>query len=238
MLSPNFNERPDGVEIDTVVIHYTGMESFDKAFSRLCDKEAEVSAHYIIKEDGEIINLVHEGKRAWHAGVSSWRGRDNVNDYSIGIELVNKGHEFGYEAFPSRQMDSLLRLLEELMEKHPIQLRNIVGHSDIAPTRKEDPGELFNWELLVSYNLSVWPDLPQDIGSEALISPGDSGESVKDLQKRLSEFGYQINIDGEYGVETCYVVIAFCRRFAPTNISDVWHEQAEITLNSLLQSFI
>jgi len=238
MLSPNFNDRPDGIDIDTVVIHYTGMKSFDEAFDRLCDKKSEVSAHYLIKEDGEIINLVYDEYRAWHAGVSSWRGSDNVNDYSVGIELVNKGHEFGYEPFPERQMDSLLRLLQELLEKYPIEIRNIVGHSDIAPTRKEDPGELFNWELLASYNFAIWPDLPNDIANKILLSPGDKGEDVKKLQQKLSDFGYKITVDGDYGIETCYVVVAFCRRFTPTNIGDKWHQHADMSLESLLNSFL
>lgn len=234
MLSQNFNNRPTGTEINTVVIHYTGMKSFDEALDRLCNKDSNVSTHYIIKKDGEIISLVDDKFRAWHAGVSSWRGRDNVNDYSIGIELVNKGHEFGYEEFPERQMDSLLRLFEILMEKYPIEQRNIIGHSDIAPTRKEDPGELFNWELLASYNFGLWPDMPKNVDDKDLLFPGDKGKNIRDLQQRLSDLGYKIEVDGDYEIETCYVVVAFCRRFTPTKIGDVWHNKADIALDNLL----
>ncbi len=236
--SSNFNDRPEGTEIDTIVIHYTGMKSGVEAYERLCQAESEVSAHYIILEDGEIIPLVSEQKRAWHAGVSGWRGRENINDCSIGIELVNPGHEFGYQPFPEQQMESLIRLVEEICYRHPIALRNIVGHSDVAPSRKEDPGELFNWELLASYNLAMWPDMPADVTQNDLVKPGESGDVVKDLQARLSDFGYRLKVDGDYGLQTCYTVVAFQRRFTPTKIGDVWHEEADVALNQLLQQYV
>jgi len=146
--SPNFNDRPDGVEVDTVVIHYTGMKTAEEALACMCDPEAEVSAHYMIYEDGDVVQLVAEDKRAWHAGVSFWDGRENVNDFSIGIELVNKGHEFGYHEFPNEQMEALIELLRGIKSRHRIKKGNIIGHSDVAPERKQDPGELFDWGML------------------------------------------------------------------------------------------
>jgi len=131
-----------------LVLHYTGMQSAKEALDRLCDPSAKVSAHYLIDEDGSLYQLVHEEKRAWHAGVARWRGADNVNDRSIGIELVNPGHEFGYRDFPTKQIHCLIDLCRDLMARHPIPARNVVGHSDVAPTRKTDPGERFPWPLL------------------------------------------------------------------------------------------
>ena len=233
-VSPNMNDRPDGVEIDTVVLHYTGMKTVDEALVRLCDPESQVSAHYLIQESGEIIPLVPEEKRAWHAGESAWRGRQNVNDFSIGIELVNPGHEYGYRPFSEAQMDSLIRLLEELFYRHPIEVRNVVGHSDIAPMRKEDPGELFNWELLASYNLAIWPDMPRECQQEDILKPGASGDDVKNLQRNLKKIGYNIEITSEFDLQTCYVVIAFQRHFTPTKIGDIWHQEAQTALEQLL----
>ena len=146
--SPNYEDRAPGTDIDMLVLHYTGMQSAKEALDRLCDPSAKVSAHYLIDEDGSLYQLVHEEKRAWHAGVARWRGADNVNDRSIGIELVNPGHEFGYRDFPTKQIHCLIDLCRDLMARHPIPARNVVGHSDVAPTRKTDPGERFPWPLL------------------------------------------------------------------------------------------
>jgi len=136
--SPNFNERQ--LPISMVVLHYTGMRTAGEALARLCDVSSQVSAHYMIDEDGTVINLVPEEKRAWHAGRSYWRGITDVNSASIGIELVNPGHEFGYRPFPEPQMDALLPLLADMMDRHDIPRANVVGHSDVAPARKVDPG--------------------------------------------------------------------------------------------------
>ena len=151
--SPNWNERK--LPVSMVVLHYTGMESAEAALERLCDESAEVSAHYLIEEDGKVHRLVREDRRAWHAGRSSWRGITDVNSASIGIELVNPGHEFGYRPFPDAQMAALLPLLADMVLRHDIPRANVVGHSDVAPARKEDPGELFDWELLAAHRLAL-----------------------------------------------------------------------------------
>lgn len=238
LLSPNFNSRPEGIKIDTLVIHYTGMKTGEEALKRLCDENSEVSAHYMIEEDGEIIPIVAESDRAWHAGASSWRGQENVNDFSIGIELVNPGHEFGYKAFPDRQIDSLMRLCQELFERHPIENRNVVGHSDIAPKRKQDPGELFDWEALAIEGIGAWPDMPKDISSNLSLKAGDEGDAVRDLQRRLAFFGYEINTDGSFGIETSYVVKAFQRHFVPEKIDGVFNGKADTALNQLLEQLL
>jgi len=156
--SPNFDERGDGVRVDMLVFHYTGMESGEAALARLCDETAEVSAHYLIDEDGSICQMVEERHRAWHAGVAYWRGETKINACSVGIELVNPGHEFGYRAFTNAQMDAAIILAKEILSRHPIPARNVVGHSDVAPTRKTDPGEFFDWQRLANLGIGLWPE--------------------------------------------------------------------------------
>ncbi len=154
-LSPNCEPRPTGVTIDTLVLHYTGMETADAARARLLDPAAKVSAHYLIDEDGTVELLVPEEMRAWHAGVSSWRGETNLNDRAIGIELVNPGHEFGYRDFPAKQIAALEDLARGILARHPIPPRNVLAHSDVAPTRKQDPGERFPWDKLAKRGIGL-----------------------------------------------------------------------------------
>ncbi|WP_374531187.1 N-acetylmuramoyl-L-alanine amidase [Novosphingobium sp.] len=151
--SPNWNQRK--LPISMVVLHYTGMESAEAALAQLCDPAKEVSAHYMIEEDGTVHRLVREDRRAWHAGKSYWRGITDVNSASIGIELVNPGHEFDYVPFPDAQMEALLPLLSDIVQRYDIPRANVVGHSDIAPARKTDPGELFDWDLLAAHRLTL-----------------------------------------------------------------------------------
>jgi N-acetylmuramoyl-L-alanine amidase len=156
--SPNTEPRPNGTVIDTLILHYTGMQSGAEAIARLRDPAAIVSAHYVVEEDGSIFRLVPEVLKARHAGVSHWRGRSALNASSIGIEIVNPGHEWGYRHFPAMQMAALADLCLEIMARHPIPARNVVGHSDVAPDRKQDPGELFDWEGLAANGIGFWPE--------------------------------------------------------------------------------
>ncbi|MGY8992341.1 MAG: N-acetylmuramoyl-L-alanine amidase, partial [Rhodospirillales bacterium] len=156
--SPNFDDRPAGLPVDMLVLHYTGMKSASDALDRLCDPAAKVSAHYLVNMNGSVSALVDEEKRAWHAGVSFWRGHTDVNARSIGIELVNPGHEFGYVPFPEKQMAALIKLAKDILKRHAIEARNVVGHSDIAPRRKMDPGELFDWPRLAAAGIGLWFD--------------------------------------------------------------------------------
>ncbi len=155
--SPNHDARPDGQAVDILLLHYTGMKSAEAALARLCDPAAKVSAHYVIDEDGTLTRLVDEARRAWHAGVSSWAGDSGVNARSIGIELVNPGHEFGYRPFPAPQMAALTALARDILARHAIPPQRVLGHSDVAPTRKQDPGELFDWEALAAAGIGLWP---------------------------------------------------------------------------------
>ena len=154
--SPNFNERK--LPLDMLVLHYTGMENGDVAIERLRDEKAQVSAHYVVDEDGHITQLVEEDMRAWHAGVSYWRGETDINSRSIGVEIVNGGHDFGLPAFPDRQIESVIALSKDIVTRHSLAAQNIVGHSDIAPGRKLDPGERFPWERLAKNGIGVWPE--------------------------------------------------------------------------------
>jgi N-acetylmuramoyl-L-alanine amidase len=155
--SPNHDDRPAGTPVDTLILHYTGMKTGAAAIARLRDPAAKVSAHYVVEEDGQVFRLVPEHRRAWHAGVSHWRGATGLNGSSIGIEIVNPGHEHGYRPFPALQMAAVCDLCLGILARHPIPARNVVAHSDVAPDRKEDPGELFDWEGLAANGVGVWP---------------------------------------------------------------------------------
>jgi N-acetylmuramoyl-L-alanine amidase len=202
--SPNFGPRR-GAGVDMLVLHYTGMCSAGEALARLCDPAAAVSAHYLVDEDGSVHALVDEAERAWHAGVGSWRGRGDVNSRSVGIELVNPGHEFGYRAFPTAQIDALMELGGGILARHPIPARNVVGHSDVAPARKEDPGELFPWPLLAEGGLGLWPfagderEAAPPAGQAAALLAG-YGYDVGDLAKTVAAFQRHFRPDGIDGI--------------------------------------
>ncbi|MGB0694541.1 MAG: N-acetylmuramoyl-L-alanine amidase [Rhodospirillaceae bacterium] len=203
MVSPNHDARPSGQAITTLVLHYTGMQSGVAALERLCDPKAEVSAHWLVEEDGRRLALVPEDRRAWHAGLSSWRGQTGLNACSIGIEIVNPGHEFGYHPFPAAQMEAVVSLCQEILRRHPdIRPEGVVGHSDIAPTRKQDPGELFDWPLLAAHGVGLFPHPPHPD-----LPP------VPDPVEALAAIGYDVT-------EPDPAWNAFLRRFFPAAFGD------------------
>ena len=216
--SPNFEPRRVGLTVDMLVLHYTGMPSAEPALDRLCDPVAKVSAHYLIDEDGTIFRLVAESMRAWHAGVASWRGETDVNGRSIGIELVNPGHEFGYRPFPEAQMAALEELAGDILSRHPIPPRHVLGHSDVAPGRKTDPGELFDWPRLARAGIGLWPDDEGETGD-----PGDS-------EQLLVQFGYGI---GETVEMRTAAIEAFQRHFRPSRIDGVMDRETLGRLGAL-----
>lgn len=220
--SPNHDARPAGEAVDTLVLHYTGMVSAEAALQRLCDPEARVSAHWCVGEDGTLWRLVPEGRRAWHAGVSEWRGRRSVNDRSIGIELVNPGHEHGYRPFPPAQMEAVVVLARAIQARHLIDPRNVVAHSDVAPARRQDPGELFDWAALARAGIGLWPgDAAAPAETGAALRQGVRGEAVRRLQRRLAAVGYGLAPDGDFGPATAAVVRAFQRHFRQTCVDGV-----------------
>jgi len=189
--SPNHEPRADGLAVDMLVVHYTGMTSAEAALERLCDPAAKVSAHFLIDEDGAVHRLVAEDRRAWHAGVSAWRGETDVNRRSIGIELVNPGHEYGYRPFPQAQMGAFRALAAEILSRHPIPARNVVGHSDVAPARKSDPGEFFDWRGLAADGIGLWPeeaDMLELDASHLSALLADIGYDTQDLVATVRAF--------------------------------------------------
>lgn len=168
--SPNQDDRPAGATIDMLVLHYTGMRTAEAALDRLCDPAARVSSHYVVEEDGTVWRLVAEDCRAFHAGVAHWRGRSGLNATSIGIEIVNPGHAWGYRAFPALQMAAVCDLCLAILARHRIEARNVVAHSDIAPDRKQDPGELFDWQGLAENGVGLWPAADPDPPPESEVS--------------------------------------------------------------------
>ena len=214
--SPNFNAR--ALPVSMIVLHYTGMPDAEGAIARLRSPEAGVSAHYVVKEDGEVLRLVDEEQRAWHAGKSYWRGITDVNSASVGIEIVNPGHEFGYRPFPDEQIAALIPLVADIKARHGIGRGNVVGHSDIAPARKEDPGELFPWAALAKRRLAL-PSPTRD-----LMDPywTDAGFTLA-----LERFGYDVS-------DALKATIAFQRRFRPERIDGIVDGECRAKLLALL----
>jgi len=220
--SPNFDHRPAGAAgddgaVDMLVLHYTGMKDAQAALARLCDPVAKVSAHYVIDEEGTVFALVDESRRAWHAGAASWRGQGDVNGRSLGIELVNPGHEFGYRDFAEAQMAVLEDLARDILARHAIAPRNVVGHSDVAPRRKRDPGELFDWARLAAEGIGLWPTASEPrVAEEGEVSAllADFGYETDGLEETLRAFQRhfrQSRVDGAADAETVGVLDAVLR---------------------------
>ncbi|NKB20192.1 MAG: N-acetylmuramoyl-L-alanine amidase [Alphaproteobacteria bacterium] len=205
--SQNFGDRGQGSSIDKLILHYTGMKSGEDSLARMCGSTSEVSAHYFVDEDGTITQLVDEDKRAWHAGVSYWAGETDINGSSIGIELQNPGHEWGYRDFPEEQIEALAELAADILIRHAIPAKNVLGHSDVAPERKQDPGELFPWQRLATRNIGYWPSANLEE------NPGPAFDTPnEELRGLLSKRGYNPE------TSLVDVVTAFQRRYRPANI--------------------
>jgi N-acetylmuramoyl-L-alanine amidase len=215
-ISPNQGARPAGATIDMLVLHYTGMDSAVIALDRLCDPAFQVSAHYVIEEDGALWRLVAEDRRAWHAGASSWAGETDINSRSIGIELVNPGHGPDYRPFPEAQMAVLETLCRDILTRYPIPAHRIVAHSDIAPVRKIDPGELFDWQRLAAAGIGLWPE-----SIETALSPD------VDFDALMRRFGYADS--------SAQSVIAFQRRFRPAAMTGIADPETQARLAALVK---
>lgn len=223
MLSPNFNERK--LPISILVLHYTGMDSGAAARERLCDPEAEVSAHWLVHEDGTVESLVSEDKRAWHAGVGNWNGITDINSASIGIEIVNGGHNVPLPdgtlpPYPDVQILSVIKLAKEIIARHEIKAENIIGHSDLAPDRKEDPGEHFPWTGLAAAGVGYWPGDPSG-DQRILFEPGDRDRGISIIQRGLADLGYGASVTGILDKSTQAVIRAVQRRYRPSKIDGV-----------------
>lgn len=235
--SPNHDARDPRLPVSMLILHYTGMESAAAALARLRDPAAKVSAHYMIDEDGRVFQLVPEERRAWHAGVSFWAGMRDINAISIGIELVNPGHSHPgyagrYRPFPEAQMMALERLAAEILRRHPIPRHRVLGHSDVAPARKCDPGELFDWERLARRRIGIMPRAAGAAGPT--LQPGHAGAAVRALQRDLARFGYEMAETGIYDAQTVEVVTAFQRYFRHSRVDGVADPGARAALLDVL----
>lgn len=233
--SPNFEPRAGGRAPDMIVLHYTGMQTADGALARLCEeKEPRVSCHYLVHEDGAIVQLVPENMRAWHAGISSWEGGTDINSRSIGIEIVNPGHDFGYPDFPAVQIQALIALCKDIVARHRIRADRVLAHSDVAPGRKIDPGEKFPWRTLHEAGVGHFVEAPDARG--AVLAAGDCGASVSAMQAMLSDYGYGLSVTGNYDAGTRDTVAAFQRHFRPSLVDGVYDSSTAQTLARLLAS--
>jgi N-acetylmuramoyl-L-alanine amidase len=214
--SPNHDERPADGPVDMLILHYTGMQSAQDAIDRLRDPVARVSSHYVVDEDGSVLRLVPEERRAWHAGVSYWCGRTELNARSIGIEIVNPGHEWGYREFPVLQTAVVCDLCLAILSRHAIPARNIVAHSDVAPDRKEDPGEKFDWRGLAENGVGLWPRDVPDLGTTGAVR--DAG-SLRDVRAALVDIGYRVAPEGALDPALSTVLRAFQRHWRPEAVN-------------------
>ena len=217
-----------------VLLHYTGMQTGEAALARLRDAEAKVSAHYLIEEDGRAFSLVDERRRAWHAGKSFWKGETDINAVSIGIEIVNPGHEWGYRAFPDAQITAVIDLLDEIRSRWTVPEVRILGHSDVAPDRKEDPGELFPWARLAAAGHGLWVEPPPSPG--APLAKGDNGTGVFALQAGFTRLGYDLPPTGDYDDNTTVVVTAFQRHWRPALVDGIADGETRARLVLLLRA--
>lgn len=249
--SHNFSSRKAEAKINSIVLHYTGMVSFEAALNRMKNPDYQVSSHYLVDINGDIHKLVEEKYKAWHAGTSWWRGRDNLNENSIGIEIVNKGHEYGYEKFPETQINSVIQLCKKILQDNSdIDIRNIVAHSDIAPDRKEDPGEFFPWEKLAKAGVGIYHTI--NYGNEfnyrePSFSENEEGKNIGEIQRKLAVIGYKIQKSTIFDEQTKKVITAFYRRFIPERIllnentrhpeNIKWDGLSDIVLNDLFQKY-
>jgi len=220
-----------------ILLHYTGMETAEAAVTRLRDPEAKVSAHYVVDEDGAILRLVDEARRAWHAGKSWWRGETDINAVSIGIEIVNPGHEFGYRLFPDAQVEAVIALIDDIRTRWSVEDARILGHSDVAPTRKQDPGELFPWKRLAEHRQGLWfePAAERIAALGPPLTVGDEGLGVHVLQAGLHRLGYEPLPDGKYTDVTRITVEAFQRHWRPARVDGIADGETRATLMGVLQ---
>jgi N-acetylmuramoyl-L-alanine amidase len=229
--SPNFDPRT--TPPDMIVLHYTGMPTGEGALERLRDPAAKVSAHYVVEEDGRIFRLVPEERRAWHAGVSFWKGVRDINTASVGIEIVNPGHEFGYRPFPDAQIASVIGLVGDIRTRWTVENDRIVGHSDVAPDRKDDPGELFPWKRLAEAGHGLWVEPPAAPG--APLSEGEESTGVFALQAGFTRLGYDCAPSGKFDAHTKAVVTAFQRHWRPMKVDGIADGETRARLIGLLR---
>ena len=235
LAAANFGERRDGRRPDMLLLHYTGMESAERALIWLTTEESQVSCHYLVDEAGEITQMVDEEARAWHAGRGAWRGETDINSCSIGIEIHNQGHNGIYTDFPEAQMAAVAALAGDIVTRHGIAGERVLAHSDVAPGRKQDPGEKFDWGRLHAAGIGHWV-APAAVGGGTFLQAGDEGDPVTALQSLFKVYGYGIEVTGSYDQLTQDVVEAFQRHFRPERVDGIADASTVTTLKALIDS--
>jgi N-acetylmuramoyl-L-alanine amidase len=233
--SPNHGARVGGGRPDMIVLHYTGMTHAQAALDLLCAPDSKLSAHYLIHRDGRIVQLVPEARRAWHAGVAAWEGETDVNSRSIGIEIVNPGHSYGYPDFSPAQIEAVTALCRDILARHPIRRERVVAHSDVAPSRKNDPGEKFPWARLHAAGVGHWVEPVAPAGRRGL-ALGDRGPAVAALKRALAACGYAVTPSDAFDAATRDVVLAFQRHFRPARPDGIADRSTIATLRRLLEA--
>ena len=232
--SPNHGERRSDSKPDMILLHYTGMANAEEAVAKLCTQGTEVSAHYVVMEDGYVIQCVAEARRAWHAGAAMWEGESDINSRSIGIEIANPGHDRGYPDFPRRQIAAVTALCRSIFTRHRIPAWRVLGHSDVAPTRKQDPGEKFPWRLLFDSGIGLWVNPAPITEGGTVFVLGESDTAIRETQELLGRYGYDIVVSGSYDLATRDVIAAFQRHFRPARVDGVADASTIATLKALL----
>jgi N-acetylmuramoyl-L-alanine amidase len=231
--SPNHGERRGHGRPNCLILHYTGMPTGEAALKALTDPASEVSAHYLVWEDGSIDQLVAESDRAWHAGKSVWKGESDLNSASIGIEIVNPGHEGGSPPFPLPQIEATIKLASDICARWTIAPERVLAHSDVAPARKRDPGEAFPWERLWRAGVGHWTE-PAPLKGPPLFAHAEEGPPVRAVQAMLALYGYGVEITGVYDLKTRQVVAAFQRHFRPGRVDGEADASTVTTLKALI----
>jgi N-acetylmuramoyl-L-alanine amidase len=233
--SPNHGERKAGVKPNMLVLHYTGMADAEGAVRHLCTPTSEVSAHYVVMEDGRIVQCVPESRRAWHAGQSYWEGETDINSCSIGIEIANPGHDHGYPDFPKRQIAAVTALCRSILTRYRIPAERVLGHSDVAPTRKKDPGEKFPWRTLQGSGIGLWVKPVPIVPNGTIYVLGEENPAIKEIQELLLRYGYAVTPNGYLDGNTRDAIAAFQRHFRPEKVDGVFDSSTLETLRSLMR---
>jgi N-acetylmuramoyl-L-alanine amidase len=232
--SPNHGERKLNAKPDMIVLHYTGMRDTEAALVKLCSAGSEVSTHYVVMEDGYIVQCVPEARRAWHAGAAVWEGESDINSCSIGIEIANPGHSHGYPDFPKRQIAAVTALCRSIFTRYRIPAWRVLGHSDVAPARKQDPGEKFPWRVLCDSGIGLWVRPAPIVPGGPVFVLGESDPAIADMQALLGQYGYNVPTAGDFDGATRDVIAAFQRHFRPAQVDGIADTSTIATIKAVL----
>jgi N-acetylmuramoyl-L-alanine amidase len=232
--SPNHGARKQDAKPDMIVLHYTGMPDANAALAKLCSAASEVSTHYLVMNDGHIVQCVPEARRAWHAGAASWEADTDINSCSIGIEIANPGHDHGYPDFPKRQIAAVTALCRSILTRYRIPPQRVLGHSDVAPTRKKDPGEKFPWRLLHESGIGLWVKPAPIVPGGSIFVLGENDPAILEMQQSLGKYGYAVPVSGNFDATTRDVVAAFQRHFRPAQVDGIADTSTIATIKAVL----